>query len=488
MPNLQPVPEAGPYRDGVYLRVSAVMGREDERFLSPDLQRTAIDRARRAAPGPSVVVGEFKDIDVSGRSMARDGLDEALAVARSGGMDRLWVLNLSRWARATREGLAELEAIERAGCRVMSTAEQIDLDSPTGYFSATVHLAVAKLHSDQIGEGWRKVHEWRVSQGKTPTGKPKWGYVWDKNKSVHEVDSATAPVLEALYRRYVSGESVYAMVRWLNEHGHRTLNGNPWIARTLRRVMDSGFAAGFVPFHGELHEGVHEPVIDRDLWQRYLDARAERRVRPPRTERSQYVYSGLVRHSCGSSMVAGQYGAGRVPKYRCKKGAESSGTQCPGGYVMSSTIEAEVLDWLREVADEVDAAAAAVLAQETRRTVATSERERLQREIDRIDRSMVKLTVQLNEDVISERAYRGTRVEYEEKRAGLEKALEALGREERRSRGDAPAVARKLLETWAIQPVGQRRETLRQLIARIEVRSGRPRSTVRIVPTWDEGL
>lgn len=490
--SLHAVPERGPYRDGVYIRVSAVMGREDERFVSPELQRAAIARARAAAPGPATLVWEGQDIDESGRTFKRDAITEALALAQQGKLDRLWVMNLSRWARATAEGLAELQAIEAAGCKVFSTAEQVDLNTPTGYFSATLMLAVAKLQSDQIGDSWRKVHAYRVSQGKTPTGKPKWGYIWDREASIHKPDPHTGEALTRCYERYVAGESMYALVGWLNSTGYRTSEGysktgsGQWTARSLRRVMDSGFAAGFILYQGVMHEGAHDALIDQGLWQRYLDARVDRRAQPRRTERSQYVFSTLVVHApCGGRMVAGQYGHGRQPKYRCKRGAESSGTICTGGYVMASTIEADVLAWLHELADEVDTATAAKLAQDARRTVAATEREGLQREIDRLDQALVKLTVRLNDEVISEQMYRGARAEYESKRVGLQEALDALGREERRSRDDAPELARELLAVWTLHPVPQRREALRKLIARIEVTTGRPRSTTHIVPVWD---
>jgi len=42
-------------RDGIYVRVSAVMGRSDERFLSPEIQTESIDRARGRGPASRVV-------------------------------------------------------------------------------------------------------------------------------------------------------------------------------------------------------------------------------------------------------------------------------------------------------------------------------------------------------------------------------------------------------------------------------------------------
>src|SRR3546814_12152410 len=88
-------------------------------------------------------------------------------------------------------------------------------------------------------------------------------------------------------------------------------------------------------------------------------------------------------------MVAGQYGASRQPKYRCKTGKEQGPEGCAGGYVMASYVEEQVLDWLRDLAGEVDTARLAALAAGARQVVVRSEAERLRSEERRVGKECV---------------------------------------------------------------------------------------------------
>lgn len=480
-PRLTVVPDTAPVRrDGRYVRVSAVMGRDDERFLSPDLQVEAIDRARAAA-GDSVVMDTWTDLDVSTRQAheQRPGLMAAVTAAEAGAIDRLWVYNVDRWDRDT-AGLLLLDRVESAGVELWSTTGRVDGSSPDGRFGATILLAVARYQRDRIGASWRSTHEHRVAAGLPHSGKPKWGYRYDPDQRLHVPDPNTAPVVAEVYRRYLAGESVYALTRWLNDTGVPTLAGGTWSARSLRRVLDSGFPAGFVPFRGRLHPGAHEPLVDAGTWAAYQAARRRRAV-VRGSERSQYLLSGMVRCSCGSAMVAGQYGHARQPKYRCKAAAEKGAHA--GGYVTASFVETAVVDWLRGLAGDVQAAADAARLQGARRDRRARDTARAEREERALGQQLVRLTRQLAAGVVPEDAYVQARAGIEADLARARARLLRL-RDESALAVQAAPLAADLLADWELLPVEQRREALRRLVSRVVVTPGRPRGTVEIVPVW----
>lgn len=479
---LRVVDAPAPLRDGQYIRVSAVMGRVDERFLSPDIQADEIGKARGRGPA-SVLVDTFRDIDVSTARVPasrRPGLQSALTAAREGRIDRLWILVLDRFDRDV-AAMQTFDEIARLGVEVWTPAGRVDVETPEGYLSTTMQLAIARYQRDRIGAAWRQTHEHRVAAGLTHTGKPKFGYVYDPGRRRHVPDPDTAPALAETYARYLAGESVYSLVRWLNDAGVRTTEGGLWSGRSLRRVLDSGFAAGFVPFRGDLHPGVHEPLIDAATWEAYQAARRRRAVQRG-SERSQYVLSGLVRCSCGSAMVAGQYGAARAPKYRCKAAAER-GTHA-GGYVMASYVEQAVRDWLADIAADVDKAADAQRLAEARVQRRQRDADKARRDVGKLEEQLVRLTRQLAAGVVPASAYAGARREIE---AELEQAHARL-----RDAADDQAlgvlsapVAAELVADWDVLPVQRRRELLRRIIKHVEVTPGRPRAAFRVVPVWE---
>jgi site-specific DNA recombinase len=470
-------------RDGVYIRVSAVMGRADDRFLSPEIQREAIDRARGRGPA-SRVVDEWRDIDISTarvKAADRPGLQAALTAAREHRIDRLWVLTLDRFDRDT-SALRTFDEVTALGVELWTEAGPLDVVTPEGYLSVSMQLAVARYQRDRIGKSWRQTHEHRVASGRPHSGKPKFGYQYDRDQRLHVPDPDTAPILAALYARYTAGETIYALVRWLNDQGVRTLAGGRWSDRSLRRMLDAGFAAGYVPFRGELHPGAHDALISREQWQAFQAARVARRG-ATNTERSEYLLSGLIRCSCGSTMTAGQFGAQRSPKYRCKASHDVGAH--PGGYIMAAFVERTVFDWLRDLASDVERAgtvSAMAVAAQTRRVHGVEE---IEREIAAIDDRMVRLTMQLVDEVVPRSTYEAARDELLAVRSGLEERV-AAARVVAHRPGvrDPQALAVQLLGEWDEMPVALRRDALRRLLSRVVVTPGRPRGTVEVIPAW----
>ena len=314
---LRSVPDPTPRALGV-IRVS----KEREGMVSPEIQQNSIE-AYAAARGYEIV-DWVEGIDESGsrdRSAWWPTLERAVAAVEAGTYDVLVVWKFSRVARHRLRWATAIDRIEAAGGQIESATEQFDTTTSSGRLARGMVGELNAFMAEQIGESWKEAHARRVRTGRPHSGKPKWGYVYDRAEKVHRPDPVTGPVLTDIYRRYVAGESFFSLARWLNAHGYRTTLDGLWRDVTLRRMMDSGFASGQFLHQGELHPGVHEPLITPALWQAYLDARHVRRGAPPRRERSQYLLSGLIRCSrCGGPMNGGTFGSPRrVAKYRCRQ-------------------------------------------------------------------------------------------------------------------------------------------------------------------------
>lgn len=502
--NLRAVPDR-PRRGLGLIRVS----KERDGMIAPEVQKAAI--TGYAASRGIEITGWIEGLDESGssrRSAWWARLEEAVSQVETGGVDVLVVWKYSRAARHRLKWATAVDRVETAGGSIESATEQVDVSTSTGRFTRGMLAELQAFEAERIGEVWQEVHARRVRNGLPPTGKPKWGYTYDKAEKLHKPDPVTGPVLTDLYRRYVAGESMYALARWLNTHGHHTLSGGPWSDRTLRRVMDSGFAAGRFAFQGELHAGVHEPLIDAGLWQAYQDARGARRVVPARIERSQYLLSGLVRCArCGGAMAANvvdpgtklsqrakgraegkRYSAGK-PRltFRCRNGRETG--RCPGMYISMRLAEEHILGYLRELAAQVDERAETKVVADTRRTLLEVEEARLAREATKIDQALTQLALRDATDPMPRATYLAAKAQLEERAAELAGAHELAGRTRRRGASDAPAQAAKLLADWHKLPVAARREVLRGLIDCVLVRPGRQGDGagryMRVVE-WDE--
>jgi site-specific DNA recombinase len=473
------------------------VSKERDGMISPEVQRVAI--SDYAAVRGYVIAGWLEGIDESG-SRARSAwwprLDQAVAAVEAGEYDVILVWKFSRVARHRLRWAVAIDRVTEAGGRLESATEQIDTTTSAGRFTRGMFGEMNAFQAEMIGEGWKEAQQRRVKAGKPANGKPRWGYSYDRDQKLHVPDPGTGPVLAEMYRRYVAGESVYALVRWLNAHGWRTLEDNLWSARTLRRVLDSGFASGRFLAGGSrtvkpsLRPGVHEALIGEDLWQAYLDSRETRRAVAPRTERSQYLLSGMVRCAyCGRPMVANTVAYTRRhggSRYRCKTSTEKGPEACRGGYVKISVVEDAVIEHVRQMAAAVDHVAEETEVDTGRVVSLVHEEQRLARELGRVDEALTRLAVQDAEHPLPPPVYAKARAELVDRVEGLQRSLDAAQREQRRAVGDRAVVAAGLLEEWDELAVSVRREVLRGLIDCVIVRTGRPLASYVRVVEWDE--
>lgn len=467
-------------------------------MMSPEVQRIAI--SDYCAARGYEITGWLEGLDQSG-SRAKSAwwprLDAAAEQVKTGEYDIIVVWKFSRTARNRLKWAIALDKVETAGGRIESATEQIDATTSTGRFTRGMLAELNAFEAERIGEVWSSIHEARLAKGLAPSGLAKYGYVWDKVEKIHRVDPVTGPLLAEAYARYVAGESMYMLVRWLNGAGHVTRNGGQWSDRSLRRVLDAGFGAGLIPWHGEKYPGVHEPVIDKDTWQAYLDARAKRRQMPRRVERSQYLLSGMVRCArCEGAMVANNpYDGIRKPSFRCAKAKERGPEICAGGYVAMYIVEDAVKTWLEQISQEVTDAKAATTAAVAAKVSAEGDVRRLRRELKTVSDATDELLQLRAEKLVPHDRFLSTMQTYADREKTLKEQLEMRARDARERDFDPQAVATQLLDVWEEMPVEYKRTMLRTLIKSVHVLTG-DRSGVRgiaggasnakvsVIPSW----
>lgn len=456
------------------------VSRERDGMTSPDVQRHAIESY--AAANNIDLVGWIEGIDESGsrsRSAWWPRLDQSIERLEAGEFDAIVVWKFSRTGRNRLKWAIALDRVDTSGGELLSASEPIETATASGRFARGLLGEVNAYQADLIGETWKEAHARRFREGKPINGKPRFGYTYNSADGFTP-DPITGAVLADTYRRYISGESIYALVRSLNNGPTRPVSGygdkgdGLWSERTLRRVLDSGFAAGLINYQGEQKQGIHEPVITSEEWNAYLEARGRRRVYR-RSERSTYAYSGMVWCACGSKMHGGTHGQDRAQSYRCKDGKEK-GTH-DGGYVAQSLIDYAIRSWLREHETRVRSEIRAGIDRRPRRTTSAPSAD-LKRELADLANRQVMLAEQRLSIGLPQATYETLRDRYAARTAALEQELRTTEVQQAAPLRVLPV----LLDRWDDITVEERREYLRALVDRIEVTPGRPGARVEIIP------
>jgi len=458
---LHPVPEKAP-RAILYLRQSTFR----EESISLELQENAgRDYCDRMG---YVVVGVEQDPGISGRTWKRPAVQRVMSAVENHAADVIVLWRWSRLSRSRKDWALAADRVDVAGGRIESATEPNDVTA-AGRFARGVMTELAAFESERIGEQWKEVHQSRVSKGK-PSGRTPWGWVRENGTvKPHPVNAAVIP---RLYDMYIQGAGGRSLAAWLQRNGYRTMYGGAWNDQTVTNMLDSPFHTGHIIYHGELHEGEHEPLVPDAIYQQYMALRAERKSE--RAGRHRYLLSGMIKCSCGGTMFG-------FANHRSKRGAyfgyrcdNISGNPTHGpGTVSTRIIDPVLLEWLSDLSMEgapppiVDAP--------------KLDAQRLSREITDIDRQVISLTEQLGRGLVPERAYRTTVEALEARRAALSATLTTVEAQIVLAPVNPSKDARSLLAVWVTEPLPAKRAALRALILNMSIDYGPPR-TLTITP------
>jgi DNA invertase Pin-like site-specific DNA recombinase len=313
-----------------YTRVSQVGGREGESFISPDLQREAI-QAYATAHGHKVVWLD-PDLDESGKSLNRPGLQRALAMVREGKANGIIAARLDRLTRKVADLGRLIELAEEEGWNLVAVDFGLDFSTPNGKLVANIIAAVAEWELDGRTAGWVLARRNAVQRGIHICEKPPLGYVKDENGRL-QVDLATAPAVAAVFKlRAQPGSSWSDCVRLLQEAGlETTVSG-------VRKLIANRVYLGEARSGNMVNAAAHEALVDPATWRA-----AQPHGEAPRKRLGDgYLLAGLIYcASCGRRLSPG---SGR---YRCRP-IMVRGEDCAApAHVPAAKIEQLVLHNLR---------------------------------------------------------------------------------------------------------------------------------------------
>ena len=256
--------------------------------------------------------GVYADEALTGTKDNRENFQRLLADCRNGKVDMILTKSVSRFARNTLTLLETVRELKSLGVDVYFEEQNIHTASSEGELMLTIIASYAQEESLSASEN----QKWRVRQ-QFQNGKP-WrgfmmGYRYDGEKYV--IVPEEAEVVRSIFRDYLDGKGIAAIMKRLNEEGILTQQGCTWhqsaVSRILRNYAYTGNLLLQTKFrenhltkrtlvnHGELPqyhaENTHEPIIDigtYNLVQLEMARRAERFAKPQ--TKAKYPFTGLI--------------------------------------------------------------------------------------------------------------------------------------------------------------------------------------------------
>lgn len=299
-----------------YVRVSRVGKRRGPRFISPTVQREAIEDWSRRQGVELMEV--FEELDESGGRADRPLLELAVQRIEIGVSAGLAVWRVDRFGRSLSDGLRTIERIRGAGGEFYSVQDGLDIGTDAGRLVLRILLSVAEYQLDGVRAGWDAARERAIQRGLYLNHRVPVGYRKTRAGRLRP-HPRTAPIMAEVYRRRAAGDSLLTLCHYLADQRVLTGKGNPgWGTGTLSHLLRSRAYLGEVHSGPYSKAGAHAPLTDPATWQA---AQHPRRLR--RHETHPALLIGLARCAGCSHMLQPFIARppGRTPylNYRCRK-------------------------------------------------------------------------------------------------------------------------------------------------------------------------
>jgi len=277
--------------------------------------------------------GVYADEGITGTSTAhRDEFKHLIADCNAGKIDLVLVKSISRFARDTVDCLHTVRRLKEKGIAVRFERENIDSTSEDGELLLTLLAFFAQEESRSIGDNIRWGVRRRFVQGIPNGHKAPYGYTWDGE--MYHVIQAEGEIVKEIFRRYLAGESAYAIAKALAGRGITGQQGRPIEQTTVKDILSNISYMGTMALQknyiteghirkwnkGELPmylvEGMFEPLVSKADFDRAQEIRKLRAEETASRKPILLPFSGMVKCGCCSRGLSRRT-AGKDKRWVC---------------------------------------------------------------------------------------------------------------------------------------------------------------------------
>jgi len=177
-------------------------------------------------------------------------------------------------------------------------------NTPQGKFMLSIAFGQSKYYVDNLAENTKRGLRQKVRRGEYPGPAPV-GYINDIRTKTIVVDKRRAPPVVAAFELYAQGnQCLQNIADFLASKGVKTRGGLPLKKDQVKWLLTNPFYYGHFRYAGEVHEGKHDAIISKKLFDAVQAVAAKRGHKQKSTIKPQ-VFCGLLScGNCGLSVTA----------------------------------------------------------------------------------------------------------------------------------------------------------------------------------------
>lgn len=304
-------------RAAAYIRVST----EDQAEYSPDAQLVEIRKyaAHNGFVLPDSLV--FLDEGISGKGTAkREAFNQMIGMAKQKPrpFDAILLWKFSRFARNREDSVVYKSMLRKQlGIDVISISEPVGDDKMSILIEALIE-AMDEYYSINLAEEVKRGMTEKARRGELQAT-PAFGYRVEQGELVPIPEEGA--LVRAIFARFIAGEGLFPIAKWLNTMGVKTHRGGRFENRTIEYILRNPVYIGKLRWNPTgptgrnfsdeniiLAAASHDPLITQETWDaaqsRMALIKAQWRYHGrPITQQKDWI-SGMVRCAeCNATLV-----------------------------------------------------------------------------------------------------------------------------------------------------------------------------------------
>jgi site-specific DNA recombinase len=344
-------------RCAIYTRKSSEEGL-DQAFNSLDAQREACAAyiLSQASEGWVALPDVYDDGGLSGGTLDRPALQRLLSEVKAGRVDTIVVYKVDRLTRSLMDFSKLVETFDHAGTSFVSVTQSFNTTTSMGRLTLNMLLSFAQFEREVTAERIRDKIAASKAKGMWMGGTPPIGYKPNgRSLAIVEED---AKLIRRIFELYLELGNVRAVTESLGEgkvrspirtvaKTGRTIGGVPLSRGQIYKMLSCATYVGEVHHREQVYPGLHDAIIDRDIWDRVQAMLASNLQghRHGARAASPSLLAGKIVSGTGEALVPSHANAGKV-RYRyyvsrgLLDGSANSGMRLPALEIEAAVREA----------------------------------------------------------------------------------------------------------------------------------------------------
>jgi len=227
-------------------------------------------------------------------------------------------------------------------------------NTPQGKFMLNIVFGQSKYYVDSLSENTKRGLRQKVKRGEYPGPAP-IGYINDSRTKTVVVDRKKAKIIRGAFELYAEGNSRLEDISdFLAQRGIFSRGGKRIHKTRATFILSNPFYTGLFRYSKELHEGNHEPIIAKKIFDKVQEVLKQRGRPRKKSKIEPQVFCGLLKCGTCGMMITGEY---RVKKqkngnvhdyiyYHCTK--KSKAVKCPEPCIRQEELDKQISSLLQK--------------------------------------------------------------------------------------------------------------------------------------------